>query len=141
MKLQRSPLDDEDINALVNLTPLLDVLFVILILFIFISPFLEIDHVELVPSEIAKEEKKQLEYMNADSIVISVTKDDQFMLNHQFIKFEDLKTLLPKLKKDLPLAVPRVYPDESAHFRSYQNLKNVLEASGFKEMDIILQSK
>ncbi len=141
MRYKKDPLDEEDINALVNLTPLLDVLFVILILFIFISPFLELDHVQLVPSEVAKEDKQQLEYMNSGSIVISVTKDDQFLLNHQFIKFDDLKILLPKLKKDFPDTIPRLYQDENSHFRSYQNVKNLLESTGFKEMDIVLQSQ
>ncbi len=141
MRYRKNPLDEEDINALVNLTPLLDVLFVILILFIFISPFLELDPVQLVPSEISQEDKKQIEYMTTEPIVISVTKEDQFLINHQFIKFEDLKILLPKLKKEFPNATPRVYPDENAHFRSYQNIKNLLESTGFKEMDIVLQSQ
>lgn len=133
--------DDDDLSSLVNLTPLLDVLFVVLILFIFITPFIELDKVSLASSSIPHDQKQQISYMEKDPIVISVLEDNRIMINHQFISSDQLQPLLIKLYKEFPQSCPKVYHDQKAFFGTYQMIKTGLETAGFKEMDVILQSK
>ncbi|MBI5274196.1 MAG: biopolymer transporter ExbD [Chlamydiales bacterium] len=141
MKHRNQGLDDDDLSSLVNLTPLLDVLFVILILFIFITPFIELDKISLAPSEIPSEQKQQISYMEKDPIIITVLQDNRIMINHQFISIDQLQPLLLKLYKEFPQSCPKLYHDQHAYFGTYQAVKTSLEIAGFKEMDVILQSK
>lgn len=134
-------LDSEDANSLVNLTPLLDVLFVVLILFIFITPFIELDKVNLVGSEIPKEAKKQLGPNSNNAIVITVTRNNQILLNHKITTLNELKFLAPKLHEKHPNESPLLFHDEKAPFGSYQTIKSILESAGFQEMDVVLQTK
>lgn len=131
--------ESQDASSLVNLTPLLDVLFVVLILFIFITPFLEIDKVHLVTSEI--EQKQQPNAIDSQPIIITVTSQQELKLNQKTITLAELKKVLPLIKEKQPYAIPKLYHDEQAPFGIYQRIKNLLEATGYEEMDVVLQTK
>ena len=65
-------------ESLINLTPLIDVVFVVLIAFIIIAPLLEIDRVELVKV------KKKSSFLSSekDKISIYVRKDNSIWINN-----------------------------------------------------------
>lgn len=122
----------------VNLTPLIDVVFVILIMFILVAPLLEIDRVELAfaPEEHSEE---SLAAQESSPIAIHVHKDNSVWLNSQKVKVEQLGSLLKQAKKKYPQARPQVFHDKRAQFGTYQAVKNAAEQAGFQTMDIILK--
>jgi len=120
----------------INLTPLIDVVFVILIMFIMIAPLVEIDQVELAPGP---QGVKETSSMKASSpIAIHVQKNNQIFLNQQLVALVELPELLRKQKMQHPTAMPQLFHDKAAHFGIYQSVKNAAEEAGFIQMDIVL---
>lgn len=121
----------------VNLTPLIDVVFVILIGFIVIAPLLEIDKVELADAPHSGP-KQGISVQETSPISIHVRQDNSILIKGVLIPQDELEAKLLVMKKQYPQAVPQLFHDKKAHFGTYQTVKNALEASGFEQLDIVL---
>lgn len=122
----------------VNLTPLIDVVFVILIMFIVIAPLLEMDRIELAegPStHLASTSSVQ----DASPITIHVHQNNTIVFNNRPISISQLAEKLAEAKLLHPNTHPHVFLDKQAHFGTYQNIKNIVEEAGFSSLDIILK--
>ena len=128
--------DDDLDDNLIDLTPLIDVVFVILIAFILIAPMLEIDHIDLASSE-----NKAPATSVKSPISISIKKDSSLWLDNTLLGEIELKQALLEKKKLHPDAIPQLVPDENSSFGAYQNTKDILEQCGFEQMDVILKPK
>lgn len=122
----------------VNLTPLIDVVFVILIAFIVVAPLLELDRVELASAGEASEEKVT-SVQETSPIAIHVRQDNKVLVNGQIVSMNQLVDYLKQSKKRYPKARPQLFHDKKAQFGTYQAVKNAAEAAGFQQMDIILK--
>jgi len=122
----------------INLTPLIDVVFVILILFIVIAPLLDVDRVELAD---AKEQNNQKVVSVQDSgpISIHVHKDNKIQLNHQIVSLPELALRLKQERMRHPDARPQLFHDKEGMFGTYQSVKNAVEMAGFDQLDVILK--
>jgi len=122
----------------VNLTPLIDVVFVILIMFIVVAPLLELDRVELATSS---EEPSDHVFAAQENgpITLHVKRDNTVWLNHKLVDIKSLPSLLKVAREQNPQARPQLFHDKMAHFGTYQAVKNAAEAAGFQQMDIILK--
>ena len=125
-------------EASINLTPLIDVVFVVLIMFIIVAPMLEIDRVKLASAAHHQEKEMAMAQENS-GIIIHVHEDDSVWFNKKQVSFDQLLPLLKNAKKRAADKTPQVFHDKRAHFETYQRLKNAMEEAGFEEMDIILQ--
>lgn len=136
-RIRRFSRKEED-DPSVNLTPLIDVVFCILIVFIVIAPMLELDVVELSQ---AKEPEGSMAASVTESgpITIHVHQNNTVWLNHELVPIESLTDLLKAEKNRNPGARPQLYHDKRAHFGTYQAIKNAAEAAGFDLMDVILK--
>lgn len=121
----------------INLTPLIDVVFVILIMFIVIAPLLELDRVELADSAPVTAHASQ-GVQATSAIAIHVHRDNTIFLNQQPIKHEQLVAALMQTKQQFPQAVPQLFHDRQAHFGTYQSVKNAAEQAGFTQLEVIL---
>ena len=120
----------------INLTPLIDVVFVVLIMFILLAPLVEIDRIHLAP---AGEEKKadMTSFQENSAIKIHVYEDNTIWLNGVMVSVEELSQALMRLpQKHLS---PQVFHDRNAYFGTYQSVKNAIEAAGFESIDVILK--
>ncbi len=124
-------------ESLVNLTPLIDVLFVVLILFILIAPFLEFDRISLASGGEASEQNHLP--VHHSSLKIQVFADNTIRVNKMDVLLEEFTDIMKQYQKELPSAVPQIYLDKQTFFGTYQMLKNGLEAAGFEQMDVILK--
>lgn len=122
----------------VNLTPLIDVVFVILIMFILVAPLLELDRIELAD---ATEEpiNGSITAQEASPITIHVRRDNTISFNEQPAALDQLPTLFRQAKRNYPNARPQLFHDRRGHFGIYQAVKNAAEGAGFQQMDIILR--
>ncbi len=121
----------------INITPLVDVVFVILIAFIVIAPLLEMDRIELasgdqIPSHLP------VRFEDASPIQIHVQQDNTILLNHQMVTLSELPGLLRRAKSSFPEARAQLFHHKEAHFGTYQAVKNALEGAEFKEVDVVL---
>jgi biopolymer transport protein ExbD len=130
---------EEDIGdePLVNLTPLIDVVFVVLISFMLIAPLLDIDSIALAPS--GSSSKKESPAVQNNPLAISIRMDNSIWLQGQRMNLETLEKQLLLEKKRRGAECPQVIPDARCHFETYAQVKNVLEACGFEQMDIVLR--
>lgn len=125
-------------DSLLNLTPLIDVVFVLLITFILLAPILKFDRIELAPgAQNKKEESSPVQSRN--SITIRVFEDNTVTINNRAITDKDLLATLLSLKKNYPKEIPLLFHDKGATFGTYQMVKNAVETAGFEEMDLFLK--
>lgn len=132
---KRSPASYEEANM--NLTPLIDVIFVILVMFMIVAPMLNLNQIELSYGKA----DSSLPSLHADKspIQIHVKNDNSILVNNQRIESNELLDTLKNLKSHFPEAKPLVFHDRKAFFGTYQQLKGSLEESGFDEMQIVLK--
>jgi len=139
--MRRRPLPslDEDLadEPFVNLTPLIDVVFVVLIAFLLVAPVLDLDSVLLASS--GQTSKKEKSTVPSDSFSISIRADNSIWFQGRQVDLQNLETALSLEKQRRPLETPRLIPDARSHFETYQRVKNVLEACGFEQMEILLR--
>ena len=121
----------------VNLTPLIDVVFVILIMFIVVAPILELDRVELAGSSFGQQGTASVQENSL--IAIHVRKDNSILFNGTPVKPEQLPQLLKKAKIQYPQARPQLFHDKRGHFGIYQTIKNAAESAGFQQLDVVLE--
>ena len=100
MRKYKSPLSEEESieEPLVNLTPLIDVVFVVLIAFMLIAPILNIDSIQLTSSSPAN--KKELSLINKHPLSLSIRADNSIWLQGEKIDLNHLKNRLEKEKKE-----------------------------------------
>ena len=125
-------------EPVVNLTPLIDVVFVILIAFIVLAPLLELDRIELADASGAPQDKS-ITVQEASPIAIHVRQDNIIVVNGNPVTLVQLTEYLKQAKKRYPQAKPQLFHDRKAHFGTYQAVKNAAEAAGFQQMDVILK--
>lgn len=121
----------------VNLTPLIDVVFVILIGFIVIAPLLEIDKVELANAPHGGPHQG-VSVQETSPVSIHVRQDNSILIKGALVSQEDLEDKLMIMKNQYPQAVPQLFHDKKAHFGTYQTVKNALESVGYEQLDIVL---
>lgn len=134
-KLRSLPDDDSLEEPLINLTPLIDVVFVVLITFMLIAPILDVDSVDLAASNPASKK----ESASTTQIAISVHADNTIWYQGKLTALNQLEQILREEKKRHPKAIPQLIHDSRAQFGIYQSLKNLLESVGFEQMDVILK--
>ena len=120
----------------INLTPLIDVVFVVLISFIIIAPMVEVDHIDLAASGINSDST-----IEKTPVIIKVKEDSSILLNNRLVTLPELSKLLKEKKEINPSCIPQLFHDKKASFGTYQNIKNLLENIGFEQLDIILQAE
>jgi biopolymer transport protein ExbD len=122
----------------INLTPLIDVVFVVLIVFILAAPLLNLDRVELADASAAPLENTG-PTQSSSPISIHVRQDNTILINQTVVSVDHLGSELARARQRYPTARPQLFHDRRAHFGIYQAIKNAAEEAGFSEMDIILK--
>lgn len=128
---------DHTDEATINLTPLIDVVFVVLIIFILIAPMLELDRIQLASS--ARKEEQTAGVKENSPISIYVHADNTIWHQNKCMSASELLVLLKEAHRKYPHQIPQLFNDRKAYFESYQSVKNAVELAGFAELDVILQ--
>jgi biopolymer transport protein ExbD len=122
----------------INLTPLIDVVFVVLIMFIIIAPMLELDRVQLASA--AQRDTKEMAVVQENSpVAIHVHEDNSIWIDNRRVSEKELIQILKQAKRIYPQKIPQLFHDKKAQFGTYQTVKNAVEIAGFEQLDVILQ--
>jgi biopolymer transport protein ExbD len=138
---KRDPLYKKEIaseEGLINMTPLIDVVFVVLIMFIIVAPMLELDKVQLATSG-QTENKPKSNATESSPVTIHVRADNTIWMNAKSVTVPQLTAILKDAHRKHPHRTPQLFHDKKAQFGTYQSIKNAVEEAGFEEMDVILQ--
>ena len=121
----------------INLTPLIDVVFVILIMFIVVAPLLEMESVELAQ---ASSNPARMQPLRAQGpLAIQIKADNSIWFQEKKVTVAQLRTQLRELRPRQEQSIPQLYQDRRAQFGTYQNVKNAVEEAGWPELHLILQ--
>lgn len=122
----------------INLTPLIDVVFVILIGFIMIAPLLELDRVELADAPQASAHQS-IAVQETSPIAVHVRQDNTILFGSRPVTLPQLIELLKEAKNRHPKTTPQLFHDKKGYFGTYQSVKNAFEEAGFDQVDVILK--
>jgi biopolymer transport protein ExbD len=120
----------------INITPLIDVVFVVLIMFIIIAPILEKDRIELSQNTSTQKDSK---IEKSAKLSIQVTAKNQIFVNKTLCDSKNLDSIFKNHKLLSPETIPQVYYDKKAYFENFEPIKCALENAGFSDMDLILE--
>ncbi len=137
MGKRRFYFEEDAEEPLVNLTPLIDVVFVVLISFMLISPILEIETIDLANG--GTEKKQDALPPESSPLTVLVQKDNTLWMQGERISLDQLEKTLRAQKKLFPGKIPQVIHDKNASFGTYQTVKNTFEKCGFEQLDIVLK--
>jgi biopolymer transport protein ExbD len=133
--MRRRRIEPED--PVINLTPLIDVVFVILIGFILVAPLLDHDEVELAGKP--QGSASQQEPLKDGPIQIRILADDSIWVKGQQVDRSQLGLLLARLYDAHPHEAPMLIQDRRGTFGIYQEVKNACENAGFRSLDVVLK--
>ena len=131
MRRSRDELDEPQIN----LTPLLDVVVVVLIMFIVVVPILELNQVALAPGNGAVVKTVG----QASPLTIHVRADNTVWIGQRKVPAAALDQIAQAAHQKHPDITPQLFADKRSHFGTYQMVKNALERAGYSEMEVILE--
>ncbi|PCK08587.1 MAG: biopolymer transporter ExbD [Alteromonadaceae bacterium] len=94
MRKQPSQQDDE---IEVNMTPMLDIVFIMLIFFIVTAVFVKTPGVDVV-----RPEANNAQAVKRVSTLIGIAKDNSIWINKKQVELEDLRYIVAKLKQENP---------------------------------------
>ncbi|MBB65480.1 MAG: biopolymer transporter ExbD [Waddliaceae bacterium] len=124
----------------VNLTPLIDVVFVVLIMFMIIAPMLELEKIQLAQASKAESEE-QAALRKGSAVSIHLDENNSILFNRKEVSLGQLHKLLFLSKERYPHITPQFFPDKHAYFGAYKLVLNALEESGYETVDIVLDPK
>jgi biopolymer transport protein ExbD len=105
----------------INITPLIDILLVLLIIFMVISPNKPADFKTKIPSEPTKQEVKP----NPDSLVVKINNDYSLNLNNEtnLGSVSDTNTLIKRLTSVFQLRKENLNNEKSVFIKAPKNLQ------------------
>ncbi|MCK5771390.1 biopolymer transporter ExbD [Algiphilus sp.] len=116
--------DEEDVNV----TPLLDIVFIMLIFFIVTATFIKEPGVEVQRPEAATGEDQKLV-----SILVAITEDNQVWINNEQVPLDGVRGAVERLRRDNPRGSAVVQTDAGAHTRMMIEVLRAIRDAGVTE--------
>lgn len=119
--------DAEDVNV----TPLLDIVFIMLIFFIVTSTFVKEPGVEIERplAQTAKERKLA-------SIIVAISDEDEIWINKDRVELEEVKAIIEQLRRENPKGTAVVQADAKSKTRLLVEVVNQIRATGITDVAV-----
>ncbi len=125
-------------EPVINLTPLIDVVFVILIVFLIAAPLLELEQIDIAKG--GHHDAPASRSVQSKSLVtVYVRPDDTIWFEDQRRDLMDLALVLREAHQRYPHVIPQLIQDRQSHFGTHQAVKNAFEVAGYQELELILR--
>ncbi len=129
--MARSKYSQEASDEDVNVTPLLDIVFIMLIFFIVTSTFVKEPGVEVNRPEAATATERKLA-----SILIAVTEENEIWINKEEVELEEVRILVEELLRENPKGTAVVQADAKAKTRYLVEIVNQIRAAGVSDVAV-----
>jgi biopolymer transport protein ExbD len=123
-------------KAQINVTPMIDVLLVLIIIFMVITPLAPTGLKTLVPQPAQAEATQPAP---SDDVVVSVGADRSIRLNQQPVELANLQSRLADLFKRAPSHVLFVRGDRSLEFRDIAAVIDVARGAGLERIALMTE--
>ena len=115
------------------MTPLLDLAFVLLIIFMITTPLIENSIDLVVPSSSTAKTSAN----PADVFTISIDKNDVMKLNNEVLTAADLESRLATLHAENPLTSVIVRPDRDLAVQKFVSVMDILRRTGIAKVGVM----
>jgi len=122
-----SPQQDEDVNV----TPLLDIVFIMLIFFIVTSTFVKEPGVEVLRPEAENATERKFA-----SILVAITAEDEIWINKEEVELGEVRILVEELKRENPKATAVVQADSKSTTRYLVEVVNQIRDAGISDVAV-----
>ena len=117
----------------INVTPLLDLAFVLLIIFMITTPLIENSIDLVVPSS----STAKASVNPADVFTISIDKNDVMKLNNDVVTAADLESRLATLHAQNPSTAVVVRPDRDLAVQKFVSVMDILQRTGITRVGVM----
>ena len=119
--------DEEDVNV----TPLLDIVFIMLIFFIVTSTFVKEPGIEINrPGAVSATERKLA------SIIVAISDEDEIWINKEPVELEAVKTVVEQLRRENPKGTAVVQADAKSKTRLLVEVVEQIRATGVTDVAV-----
>jgi biopolymer transport protein ExbD len=118
---------DEDVNV----TPLLDIVFIMLIFFIVTSTFVKEPGIEINRPEAVSAQEKKLA-----SIIIAISENDEIWINKERVELEAVRANVEQLVRENPKGTAVVQADSKSKTRLLVEVVNQIRATGVTDVAV-----
>jgi biopolymer transport protein ExbD len=131
MGIKRHRVGSESSGDDINVTPLMDIVFIMLIFFIVTSTFVKEPGVEIdrPTAQTAKERKLA-------SILVAVTSENEIWINKKVIELDAVKITVEALKLENPKGTAVVQVDKGAESRYLVEVVNQIRSAGVTDIAV-----
>jgi biopolymer transport protein ExbD len=116
-----------------NVTPLLDLAFVLLIIFMITTPLLENSMDLVVPTSASA----KTEINPAQVQTVSVDRNDVLKLNEQVVTADDLESRLQQLRRETPGLAVVVRPHKELPVQNFVRVMDLLHKAGITKVGVM----
>ena len=125
--LSQSAGEEEDVNV----TPLLDIVFIMLIFFIVTSTFVKEPGVEINrPGAVSAEERKLA------SIIVAISDEDEIWINKEKVELQEVKAIVEQLRRENPKGTAVVQADAKSKTRLLVEVVTQIRATGLTDVAV-----
>jgi biopolymer transport protein ExbD len=121
----------------INITPLLDLAFVLLIIFMITTPLLESSISLIIPSSGAKSPP----VTSSQVRTISIDRNEAVRFNNQIVDLETLSAQLAELKRSNPDVAVVIRPDRELPVQKLVTLMDALQRAGIMKVGIATRAE
>lgn len=121
----------------INVTPLVDVMLVLLIIMMIVAPLLPTGAGVKLPLAANTTEKPQ----TPDQTVVAVDKDDRLFVNSLPVRKEELRQKVEEILETRQERIVLISADEDARYSAVMDAMDELRAGGIEDMGLITDPK
>ena len=125
--LSGSAAEDEDVNV----TPLLDIVFIMLIFFIVTSTFVKEPGVDINRPEASTATERKLA-----SILVAITADNEIWINKEEVELDGVRLAVEALKRENPKGTAAIQVDSRADSRYLVEVANQIRNAGVTDIAV-----
>ncbi len=126
----------------INVTPMVDIMLVLLIIFMVITPLLQSGVSVVLPKEM-KNPDEDKNIIKESSVVVAITRDNKFFIGKEPIEAVDLKDLISKKMENKQQQDRIVYirSDIGANYGSVVEVINTIRQAGIDQIGLVAEKK
>ena len=125
------------IKSDINVTPLVDVMLVLLIIMMIVAPLLQKGADVKMPSAANTTDKPETQ----DQTVVAIDKADRFFVNGLPVRREELRQKVEEVLETKKERIILIKADEDARYSAIMDAMDELRASGIEDMGLITERK
>ena len=127
----------QGVKSDINVTPLVDVMLVLLIIMMIVAPLLQQGVAVTLPRAINTSEKPETQ----DQTVVAITADKRFFVNAVQIQKSDLRRRIEEVLESKKERIVIIKADEDVEYGAVMEAMDELRASGIEDMGLITETR